>query len=305
MSYDFFAERDMAGKLIFPQDHQLAVFSLEGGMNRGLREELDKKEFARTRQKGHRRTSSPEDAKNEAKQRFLNQKALREPRNSSQFHPSVEIDELPNEGSCGILAEWTLATPFFSRGISEFSAVDNPVSRDRLSGEPILHASGARGMLRHACDGACSPEEISDLFGNDRELESDEVGFSGFLNVGDVCFSGKTFAEIFTPHERKSRTVQNPVYFEMVDKGSLAKWGLMLFDFKCCPRRIRELLPLVLSRLKYLIEDLGMSAKRSSGYGIGGNLTVQLNSGAKLGIPDSLKCKLPIEDVLKKLEELQ
>lgn len=305
MSYDFFAERDAAEKLMFPQDYQLAVYSPDGSMNQNLRKELDKKEIQRTQFRGNRRTSSKEDAKNEAKQRFLNQKDLRDPKTNPQFLELVGCDELPNEGSCGILAEWNLKTPFFSRGISEFSAVDNPVSRDRLSGVPVLYASGARGMLRHTYDGESLPEEISDLFGNDRELEDDEVGFSGCLNVGDVCFGERTFAEIFTPHDRASRTVQNPVFFEMVNKDVSAKWGLMLFDFKCCPKRIRELLPSVLSHLKYLIEELGMSAKRSSGYGIGKNLTVQLNPGAKLGIPDSLKQKLPVAELLKRLEELQ
>ncbi len=305
MSYDFFAERDSAEKLTFPQDYQLAVYSLGGRMNQTLRNKLDQEEIKRTQSRGNRRMSSPEDAKNEAKQRFLNEKDLREPKTNPQFLELIGCDELPNEGSCGILAEWTLKTPFFSRGISEFSAADNPVSRDRLSGVPVLYASGARGMLRHTYDGMCTPEEIADLFGNDRELEEDEVGFVGCLNVGDVCFRGGTFAEIFTPHERKSRTVQNPVFFEMVNKDVSAQWSLMLFDFKCSPKRIRELLPSVLSHMKYLIEELGMSAKRSSGYGIGKNLTVQLNPGAKLGIPDSLKRKLPVAELLKKLEELR
>ncbi len=305
MSYDFFAERDGAETLRFPQDYQLAVYSPDGNMNQNLRNELDQKEIQRTQFRGNRRTISQEDAKNEAKQRFLNKNELREPKTNSQCWLSAESDVLPNESSCGILAEWTLKTPFFSRGISEFSAVDNPVSRDRLSGVPVLYASGARGMLRHTYDGECLSEEISDLFGNDRELEDDEVGFAGCLNVGDVCFRGGTFAEIFTPHERASRTVQNPVFFEMVNKDVSAQWSLMLFDFKCCPKRIRELLPSVLSHMKYLIEELGMSAKRSSGYGIGKNLTVQLNPGTKLGIPDSLKRKLPVAELLKRLEELQ
>lgn len=300
MSYDFFAERDSAEKLTFSQDYQRAVYSLGGRMNQTLRNELDQEEIQRTQSRGNRMTSSKEDAKNEAKQRYKD-----ESKSNPQFLELVGCDELPNEGSCGILAEWTLKTPFFSRGISEFSAVDNPVSRDRLSGVPVLYASGARGMLRHTYDGECLSEEISDLFGNDRELEDDEVGFAGCLNVGDVCFRGGTFAEIFTPHERASRTVQNPVFFEMVNKDVSAQWSLMLFDFKCCPKRIRELLPSVLSHMKYLIEELGMSAKRSSGYGIGKNLTVQLNPGTKLGIPDSLKRKLPVAELLKRLEELQ
>ena len=41
MSYDFFAERDGAETLRFPQDYQLAVYSPDGNMNQNLRNELD------------------------------------------------------------------------------------------------------------------------------------------------------------------------------------------------------------------------------------------------------------------------
>ena len=104
MSYDFFAERDAAEKLMFPQDYQLAVYSPDGNMNQNLRNELDQKEIQRTQFRGNRRTISQEDAKNEAKQRFLNKNELREPKTNSQCWLSAESDVLPNESSCGILA---------------------------------------------------------------------------------------------------------------------------------------------------------------------------------------------------------
>ena len=45
MSYDFFAERDGAETLRFPQDYQLAVYSLGGRMNQTLRNKLDQEEI--------------------------------------------------------------------------------------------------------------------------------------------------------------------------------------------------------------------------------------------------------------------
>ena len=303
MIHDFYAERDSRSttKPEYEIDYILAARNTKGQINTLIMQKLQQEEERRPVKK-HRRFN-PDDAKNYAKDQILSK--LTQKKCYPDFLPQdVSADLLPNENCCGFHFSWTLKTPFFSRGIAEFSAVDNPISRDRLTEYPCLHASGAKGMLRHTFDPVADKDRILFLFGNDREVKSQADALAGSLVSTDVFFKcEKTFQEIISPHERPTRTVKLPVFFEMVKAGASAEWSIMLFDFANRTERIRESVPIVLEHVSDLILDLGMSAKRSSGYGVGKDLKVTVTPGSALKFPASVKGTHPIEEAIKLVKE--
>ena len=176
---------------------------------------------------------------------------------------------------------WTLQTPFFSRSGNKFDAVDNPVSRDYLSNTPVLKASGAKGMLANLLkmqDNSIACE----LFGEKNATDSD-TGKKGNLIIGDVQFSS-TGHDIFSPHDRRFGVVDHPVGFEVVPAGSKAEWGIMVPSLT--GENWRGTLVFLLRAIQALLWDYGLSAKRSSGYGIGtGEIQVTAKIGEKVKIP--------------------
>lgn len=298
MIYDFYAQRDSEGKLEHRVDYELAVRNEQGGINIALQNKLNNDEDSRIdrNHRGQKRQITNDDAKNDAKKN-----ALKTQKQYPEFIPALADRALPTPTSLRMIFSWQLATPFFSRGIAEFSAIDNPVSRDWLTQSPILHAAGAKGMLRGVYQQNESPENVLYLFGNDRDLKQPEDARAAVLIPDDVFFKGDTKNEIFSPHERDSRTVKLPVSFEMVPAGRPVEWSILCFDYTIDPARMTKLLPGVLKAVKELIEDFGMSAKRSSGYGIGKKLTVEFIPGEKLEFPLQKQVKFPITDAIQKL----
>lgn len=178
--------------------------------------------------------------------------------------------------------KWELASPFFSRAESTFDALDNPVARDRLTGLPCLPPSGAKGMLRHAAAGNAEKELVETLFGTVRD---DDSGRAGCLIPGAVFFD-KVATDMFSPHNREFGVVDHPVTFEVVPAGSRAEWGLALFERGPGSLSVREALCLVLESVQTLLEDLGMSAKRTVGYGLARSIAVDVRAGSGLGFPE-------------------
>lgn len=312
MTYDFYAHRDQGRNLEYLADFELVVHGQL--LNEQWRLVLQQREDARQaglRQKNQNRSRVPpplraDDAKNDAKRSLI---ANRHFQTIHEFLLPPLVGQIaPTATSLGMTFTWRLSTPFFSRGVTEFCCIDNPVNRDRLSNCPILHATGAKGMLRAAFR-SNQPSEDSPstlyLFGNNRDIREAEQGQAGALVVGDVFFNTQTRNEVFSPHKRKTRTVDKPISFEMVPQDSIAQWGLLLFDYTLQPQKVLAELPGVLQAVDELITIWGMSAKRSSGYGVGELIKVTFHPGSALALPEPLRKgeAMSLHDARKLLEE--
>ena len=302
-SYDSYLSRDLNTVLNSEQLTDLSDCELivHGGL---LQEQyiqiLQKKEDERTQIRGKCRTITEKDAKNEAK----NKQAMKI-KNSLTNYTDLAVTHNflpPTKYSVAMTFSWTLKTPFFSRAIDEFGSIDNPVTRDTLSNMPLLHASGAKGMLRNALTGDISDADILELFGNDCEIKDQDAALAGCIVPGDVIFSHKTKTEIFSPHVRKTKTADHPVSSEVVPAGALATWELLLFDFRNKKEQMKPHLLTILKAVDFLVTELGMSAKRTSGLGVGTGLNVMMRSGGAFQLPTA---QLPIAEAIKHVEAMQ
>lgn len=184
---------------------------------------------------------------------------------------------------------WTLAEPFFSRAQHQFDAMDNPIVRDGLTGEPCLPASGAKGMLRHAMadfDPAPPAGVITALFGNEQGANDDFR--AGHLLVGAVTYQAAAAPDILSPHERQFRVVDKPIGFETIPKGTQAAWSMQLIERQAGELDCATLLRSVLKGVDFLVGSLGLSAKRSAGFGLGEKLKVELVLGSAWRLGDAL-----------------
>lgn len=210
--------------------------------------------------------------------------------------------------SATVLLKWKLKTNFFSRSDSEFDVVDNPLSRDSLTGHPILKSTGAKGMMRGALqmilprgnedEARQSDSILSSLFGLIKE-ENDE-GSGGNTVFGDVVFSGEIAAgDMFSPHNREFGVVRQPIGFEVVPAGATAELGILVFDRKHDPAIVRSSLLHLLNAAQVLIQDLGMSAKRSVSFGVGGAVSVTIRSGGAVDLGEAGRCIVPLGNTLR------
>jgi hypothetical protein len=207
------------------------------------------------------------------------------------LHPGNQ--EVIGGRGIGLSFEWRLVSPFFSRADIEMDVFDNPLSRDSLTLRPILRASGAKGMLGHVLrqnDETLAEELLGPCV---KKMQSPHAeGSAGSLVVGDVVFD-KVGVDIFSPHERRFGVVDHPVSFEVVPEGAKAEWGLMLWERMpgtLDTPGLRARLNLILGSARDLLLSLGMSAKRTSGYGMAepASLVIRFTPGPGiqvLGLP--------------------
>lgn len=302
-THDFYLFCDTEKKINSSDLHDLQTCELivhDGLLREKYREVLQEEEDRRTKNHGQRRNISGNDAKNGAKKRAMGVK------NSMAQHPELAVPHRllpPTRYSISLRLEWVLKTPFFSRSIEEFGAIDNPLTKDTLTNYPVLHGSGAKGMLRHiAVTNQLPEEEILALFGNTTDIKDAESAVSGVVVAGDVVFEGKSKLEVFSPHERDSRTAKLPVYFEVVPAEVKASWELLLFDFRNEKNVMASRAAVILKNACDLITILGMSAKSSSGFGIGKELMVSMKSGGAFQLPPGA---LEITRAIQILEDLK
>ncbi|MGI6138824.1 MAG: RAMP superfamily CRISPR-associated protein [Candidatus Hydrogenedentales bacterium] len=194
---------------------------------------------------------------------------------------------LPWKYSISMEFKWELTTPWFSRVESNFDVLDNPLSRDRLTGKPMFKASGLKGVLRHASaffknDFSNYADLINFCFGDAND--SGNSGNQGKVKFDNVIFD-KISSDIISPHDRKRGVADHPVGFEIVPQGATAQTSVFIFsktenDHK---QGIQAAL-LLLKSLEFLLTDLGISAKRSIGYGLGKLTQIKIKTGASIDL---------------------
>lgn len=261
-------------------------------------EPLQREENRRTAAgRGRTRMISDKDAKNEAK----NKQSMRLKNSMPDFKDLDVPHELraPTRYSVALRFSWRQKTPFFSRAVDEFGTIDNPVTRDTLTNQPVLHASGAKGMLRGLLCGELSETELREFFGNDREIKNQDDAWAGIVVPGDVVFSGKTKTEVFSPHVRTTQTADHPVSFEVVPVNADAQWDILIFDFRNRQKAIFPCAVRIVRAVNDLVTEIGLSAKRTSGLGLGTDLKVEIKTGGAFPISPG---KHSIEDAVKIME---
>ena len=81
--------------------------------------------------------------------------------------------------------------------------------------------------------------------------------------------------EVINPHDRKTKTGKNPIYYEVVPKGAKGFFRLLYLPFYYSGKPLPEIKTIILKDLKDVIAGLkammltyGFSAKKSAGYGV-------------------------------------
>jgi len=266
MSYDLFAELEngldipQKAKDVFKrQKETITVYTAHNN---------DKKDKAKDRAKGLTKN-------------WVANKDLENYLQPSDFPPLLKR-------TVSVKMNWKMKTPFFSRSNSEFSAIDNPIERDTLTGKPVLHASGMKGLLR-AVMIEKDKNVTFQLFGNDR-LDDDNISV-GRMVIGDIMFD-KADTDMFAPHEREFGVVDHPVTFEIVPAKANAEWGFTIIEYSKNEIALKKALLLLFESLSDLLIDFGISAKRSSGYGLCDKIKFEIKIGSDLKLnSDALEKK--------------
>lgn len=171
-------------------------------------------------------------------------------------------------GWVGLEVAFTLLTPWYSKDDRYNKELDNPVRRDRVFGVPFVAAASWKGMLRWACGKAGGGDAaVLHLFGNKCGAEQDFQ--RGALAFRPSWFdAGKVGREMINPHPRKTRAGKNPIPYEVVGAGAASVLRVL---YAPLPGRAAvpsaEALGLLMMGIEALLQDYGISAKRTVGWG--------------------------------------
>lgn len=163
--------------------------------------------------------------------------------------------------------QFRLEEVYFSRDDSAFYVIDNPLKKDKVFKIPYIAPSTWKGMLRWVATklyGKKYKENIKRIFGF--EKGSDEEEHAGALRIYPSFFY-EIDIEIINPMDRKSRKGTNPITFEVVPKGAESEVILTYIPNFAEQHYIDQDLEIIQNSLKKLIQEYGISAKRSSGWG--------------------------------------
>src|SRR5690554_51316 len=178
-----------------------------------------------------------------------------------------------------------LDKPYISKDDSEIYStfkgksgvlLENPITRDKLTGFPMVRPTSWKGHLRYSAE-KINEEEfknkkeiIKRLFGDsDTENHSHRKGYIYFY---PSFFKREVREDVLTPLDRKNRTPvegKSPINIEEIPKASKANFYLLYFP---CLLNNEELidedLKFLGEALKLMFYTYGFSAKKSSGFGI-------------------------------------
>jgi CRISPR/Cas system CMR subunit Cmr6 (Cas7 group RAMP superfamily) len=171
-----------------------------------------------------------------------------------------------------------MLSPVLIKGDRPFVGHENPFCTEKVTGLPLLRPSSLKGQLRHAAMAAgATPERIDKLFGpKDIEETGALKSRAMFLPVYVPC---KIEHDIIAPHDAtKCRIgVTGPVTLEVIRPNELIIW-LQYWPYDLLSRYAsqnydglsNELFSdyqLLIKGLSYWMENAGIGAKTSSGYG--------------------------------------
>jgi CRISPR/Cas system CSM-associated protein Csm3 (group 7 of RAMP superfamily) len=185
---------------------------------------------------------------------------------------------LPTRNSFLLSIKFVLQKPFISKDDEGFYIHDNPVSKEKVFKIPYIRASSWKGNLRWAFGKANElhedDERILRVFGNKKGEEASENLRKGRLYIYPTFFD-QISLDIINPHDRTTKTGKNPITLEVVPKGRRGDLHLLYVPFDKIGEDEREIkkeietdLLFLCRAIRALLTEYGMSAKRTSGYGV-------------------------------------
>lgn len=184
-----------------------------------------------------------------------------------------------------ISVKFQFQAPWFSKDDLPFHVLHNPVHRDHVFGAPFMPASSWKGLLRWASrmkTGLLAHLEANDntlqdwtdsaelvhLFGNERdEAEHFQRGAIAFR---PTWFDRVGF-EVVNPHDRTKKAGTKPIIYEVVPTGATGTLTVLYAPTPGTPARgvdRQKAVLLLLDAVETIITEYGLSAKRTSGWGV-------------------------------------
>ena len=163
--------------------------------------------------------------------------------------------------------EFELQEVYFSKDDTAFYVIDNPLKKDKTFKIPYIAPSTWKGMIRwvaikHFKD---KKANIKRLFGTQKGAE-EETDASANLRIYPSFFNNLDL-DLINPMDRKSRKGTQPIYFEVIPKGTKSTLTLVYIPKFHEQQYFDEDVKVLEESIKLLIETYGISAKRSSGWG--------------------------------------
>jgi CRISPR/Cas system CMR subunit Cmr6 (Cas7 group RAMP superfamily) len=184
--------------------------------------------------------------------------------------PNVSQLSLLPVASCFLQFNLKLERPFFSKDDLAFYPHENPLKREHILGTPYLSAAAVKGLLRWAwqmCWGDNKPDAEMKIFGPKHENLDDDNGKQGSFYPYPLFWSGKIGLDVINPHDRKTGTGTNPIKYEVVNINGVTSLFIMFVNRMEDWEFLTIFLELIKEPLQLLLEESGLSAKRSAGWG--------------------------------------
>lgn len=186
------------------------------------------------------------------------------------WQPSRPNFSLLPPHSAFIQFTFTLAKPYISRDDEPFHINDNPVRKDKVFKVPMVAPTNWKGNLRWTArqlEPSVDEKTIVRLFGNKKDEEENHL--AGALHFYPTFFD-RIGLEVINPHDRKTRTGKQPIYFECVPVGATGTFSLLyapLPNGEHNEQQAHDDLKVVAKAIAAMMLTYGFSAKKSSGYG--------------------------------------
>ncbi len=234
----------------------------------------------------------------------------------------IEFKNYIPDYSAFIKINFKLKKPYISADDETLYPKDNPICKDKIFKIPMIRPSSWKGNLRWVARNilGVDEEKVERLFGNEK---SNETARRGRINIYPTFFN-KIALDIINPHDRKTRTGKGPIQIEIVPEGTEGKLQIFYCPFDSLDKlysnqkeqkektlgEIKEDLQLLSKIVKETLLTYGFSAKRTSGYGVVeessingnikfGEIDVEKNNFSNFG-----ELNLIIEEGIQKLKGL-
>lgn len=180
------------------------------------------------------------------------------------FFPGPEDLRLLPDGSCLLRIEICLRQPFFSRDDRVFYPTDNVLKRHHVFLTPYLATSGIKGLLRWAWSMSGEDEDAAGLLFGEAADGLEALSHQGLLRLWPLFWKGRVGLETINPQDRHLGTGTVPVKYEVVRPGATGALYLLLPNEE---NAVRRLLPGLVRSLFHLLDQGGLSARNTMGWG--------------------------------------
>lgn len=193
------------------------------------------------------------------------------------YKPIINIRDYPKY-SFFVQFRFKLRKPFYSNDDDDFYIIENSVTKEHVFKVPMMRASSWKGNFRstilkmNTTERAPNTNEvIQRLFGY-----TDERGDN--QKKGRLIFYPTYFdqigLEVIAPHNRDTKTVKNPIFYEVVPKGGSGFFSLLYIPFDLIGKENPDLKQIqydysvIFNTIVKMMTTYGFGAKTSSGYGV-------------------------------------